>query len=42
MEDKAEWHGGTVTKPLYEQAMGEINARLEELSEYAVVKTGVS
>jgi transketolase len=42
MEDKAEWHGGTVTKPLYEQAMSEINARLEELSDYAVVERGVS
>jgi transketolase len=36
MENKAEWHGGKVTKPLYEQAMSEINARLEALSDYAV------
>ena len=35
MENKVEWHGGNVTKPLYEQAMSEINARLEALSEYA-------
>lgn len=32
MENKVEWHGGRVTKPLYEQAMGEINSRLEALS----------
>jgi len=37
MENKVEWHGGNVTKPLYEQAMVEINARLEALSEYAGV-----
>jgi transketolase len=42
MENKAEWHGGTVTKPLYEQAMNESNARLEELGEYAVIERGVS
>jgi len=35
MENKAEWHGGHVTTPLYEQAMSEINARLEALSEFA-------
>ena len=35
MENKVEWHGGNVTTPLYEQAMSEINARLEALSEYA-------
>ena len=35
MENQVEWHGGTVTTPLYEQAMGEINARLEALSPYA-------
>jgi transketolase len=29
MENKLEWHGGTVTKPLYDQAVAEINARLE-------------
>ncbi len=33
MENKVEWHGGNVTKPLYEQAMSEINARLEVLNE---------
>jgi transketolase len=38
MENKVEWHGGYVTKPLYEQAMSEINARLEALSEYAGVQ----
>lgn len=38
MENKVEWHGGYVTKPLYEQAMSEINARLEALSEYAEVE----
>jgi len=38
MENKVEWHGGYVTKPLYEQAMSEINARLEVLSEYAGVQ----
>ncbi len=35
MENKVEWHGGNVTTPLYEQAMSEINARLEALSECA-------
>lgn len=29
MENKLEWHGGTVTKPLYDQAVTEITARLE-------------
>jgi transketolase len=38
MENKVEWHGGYVTQPLYEQAMSEINARLEALSEYAGVQ----
>jgi len=38
MENKVEWHGGYVTKPLYEQAMSEINARLDALSEYAEVE----
>ncbi len=38
MENKVEWHGGYVTQPLYEQAMSEINARLEALSEYGVVQ----
>lgn len=37
MENKVEWHGGYVTKPLYDQAMEEINARLDALSEYAEV-----
>jgi len=35
MEDNTKWHAGYVTQPLYEQAMKEINARLEALSEYA-------
>jgi transketolase len=35
MEDNKKWHLGHVTEPLYEQAMGEINARLDALSEYA-------
>jgi transketolase len=34
MENKVEWHGGKVTTPLYEQAMGEIRARLDALHEY--------
>jgi transketolase len=38
MENKVEWHGGYVTKPLYEQAMSEINARLDALSDYAEVE----
>jgi transketolase len=37
MENKAEWHGGKVTKPLYEQAMSEIDARLEALGEHGDV-----
>lgn len=36
MENKVEWHGGKVTKELYNQAMQEINGRLEALSNYAV------
>ena len=36
MENQVEWHGGKVTKDLYEQAMQEINARLEELKDYAI------
>lgn len=35
MENKVEWHGGTVTQPLYEQAISEIDPRMEELSAYA-------
>jgi transketolase len=35
MENETKWHAGNVTKPLYEQAMSEINARLEALSKYA-------
>lgn len=31
MENKVEWHGGTVTQPLFEQAIEEINARLNAL-----------
>jgi transketolase len=38
MENKAEWHGGLVTRPLYEQAMSEIDARLKTLSGYADVQ----
>jgi transketolase len=34
MENKVEWHGGKVTTPLYEQAMGEIRAWLDALHEY--------
>ena len=35
MEDNKKWHLGHVTESLYEQAMSEINARLEALSIYA-------
>ena len=35
MENNTKWHLGYVTKPLYEQAMSEIGARLEALSEFA-------
>lgn len=38
MENKVEWHGGKVTKELYDQAMREINARLEELNDYVAVQ----
>lgn len=38
MENKVEWHGGTVTQPLYEQAISEIDPRLEKLSAYAQVE----
>lgn len=31
MENKLEWHGGVVTKPLYDQAVAEITARLDRL-----------
>lgn len=37
MEDNKKWHLGHVTEPLYEQAMSEINARLETLSEYSEI-----
>jgi transketolase len=37
MEDNKKWHLGHVTEPLYEQAMGEINARLDALSEYVEI-----
>lgn len=37
MEDNKMWHLGLVTESLYEQAMSEINARLEALSEYAEI-----
>ncbi|MGQ9494021.1 MAG: transketolase [Anaerolineae bacterium] len=36
MENQVEWHGGKVTKGLYEQAMREINGRLEALKDYAL------
>ena len=36
MENKVEWHGGKVTKPLYEQALREIKARLDARHEYKV------
>jgi len=29
MENRPEWHGGVVTKPLYDQAVAEISARLD-------------
>jgi hypothetical protein len=38
MENKVEWHGGKVTQPLYEQAISEIDPRLEKLSAYAQVE----
>jgi len=38
MENKVEWHGGTVTKPLYDQAISEIDARLSELKKHAVLE----
>jgi len=38
MENKVEWHSGKVTDELYEQAASEINARLEALSDYSVLK----
>jgi transketolase len=38
MENKVEWHGGTVTQPLYEQAISEIDPRLEKLRAYAQVE----
>ena len=37
MENKVEWHGGTVTEPLYEQAIAEIDGRLSALQDYAVL-----
>ncbi len=40
MENKVEWHGGTVTKELHQIALEEINARLSELSQYADEKYG--
>ena len=36
MENRVEWHGGTVSDELYEQAMVEINARLDSLREYVL------
>lgn len=38
MENKVEWHGGKVTQPLYEQAINEIDPRLEKLRAYAQVQ----
>jgi transketolase len=35
MENRVEWHGGTVTKKLHQKAAEEIGARLETLSNYA-------
>lgn len=35
MEDNKKWHAGYVDKQLFEQAMSEIDARLEVLSDYA-------
>jgi len=35
MEDNKKWHVGHVNKQLFEQAMSEIDARLEVLSDYA-------
>jgi transketolase len=35
MEDNKKWHAGYVDKELFEQAMSEIDARLEVLSDYA-------
>lgn len=35
MENKVEWHGGTVTKDLHQKAISEICARLDALSPYA-------
>lgn len=35
MENRPEWHGGTVTKPLYDQAIKEIDGRLVDLKHYA-------
>jgi len=35
MENQVEWHGGTVTAPLYVQAMKEIAPRLAALADYA-------
>lgn len=36
MENKVEWHGGTVTRELYEIGIREVNARLAALSDYAM------
>ena len=38
MENKVEWHGGTVTKDLHEKAIAEIGARLDALRPYAEQK----
>jgi transketolase len=38
MENKVEWHGGKVTQPLYEQAINEIDLRLEKLDAFTRVQ----
>lgn len=35
MENQVEWHGGTVTEPLYRQAMAEVEPRIAALDRYA-------
>ena len=39
MENQVEWHGGTVTTPLYERAMAEITPRLARLAAHAPPET---
>ena len=38
MENRVEWHGGTVTKDLHEKAIAEIGSRLDALRLYAELK----